>query len=150
VINVLVKLLGVSEARGALMIMQQRVESPPGLRQVGLDLVNEFGRRIKSGAFAPLSEATRLIRAKRGQTGPPLSASGELVRSLDVVGLEKNTVYMGSKSRNGVQLLRFGGITAAGSAIPGKRVPPRDFLEVLPPALYRAAETILDSIASGL
>lgn len=108
--------------------------------------LKHFRRILTGGKFAPITEATRKIRAQRGQSGGrPLNVSGGLLRSIKVLDSRQGALRVGSPIARAA-FLRFGGITATGSAISGKSVPERDFLEVTQPLLTVMAQGIFSRL----
>ena len=109
-------------------------------------VVKHFKGLVTGGRFAPITEATRRIRASRGQSGKgPLNVSGKLASSIKVIDSRKGQLRVGS-SEGKAGFLRFGGVTSSRSSIPGKAVPTRDYLEVTEGLLSGIAQSIFNRL----
>lgn len=106
-------------------------------------IITDFKNQIRRGRFAPISSATRALRKRGGSK--PLNVTGALLRSIGTTMARPGQIAVGSRIRK-AGLLRYGGMTAASSAIPGKRVPRRDFLGVSQKLLNGVAEALLERI----
>ena len=80
-------------------------------------------KNIDRGVKPPLKQSTLNIRHNRGITGTkPLYETGNLYRSIQAKGDTLSMVGYGLKHHKGFR-------TGAKSAVPGKQVPPRPFIE---------------------
>ena len=128
-----------------IALIEEKLQRPD-LQPAGRIVVGNFRRVITSGrGFTPVSDTTLLIRASRGESGSTLNVSGKLRRSIRVLENRLGQLTVGSKLRQ-AGLLRFGGSTSSRSAIPGKKVPLRDYLPVNQRLLDQVAESVLDTL----
>jgi len=118
----------------------------PNLRAPALDIAKEFRNQMRAGRLAPISSVTQQIRARRGRPGSvPLVETGRIMRSITVKDVRKTEVEIGSLLPQSA-FLRKGGVTSGSSALPGKRVPGRDYLPVTTNLLNSVAKSVLDTL----
>lgn len=137
---------GIDEAVEAFEEFGDRVTQPaaPLLRRIGQDWINRvFRQQFQGGVdgdgkpWAPRSRAGQQIRPG----GRPLFDRGDLVQSIQILKADEEALEVGT-SLFYAPLLAFGGFTPRGSAIQGKRIPARPFLELGPVEVDRTYDAI--------
>ena len=123
------KLLEIKITYDAKKLSQQ---IPKMIQKLLKDYTMETGEQAKKNIFQgkvkqDLTETTKRIRRKRGQSGTPaLNASGKLLKSIKTIELKN-----GAKIRMNLYgaLHNKGYNTAPNSMIPRKKVPKREFIK---------------------
>lgn len=145
-----IEIVGADELRTRLVQIDERLRGPlrPVLEPIGramLEAAREAITTAGRGAWPPLAESTLEIRERKGQGGSPLRAGGTLFDSLQQLELADDRVEVGTREPR-ARIQEYGGTTPAGSAIPGKRVPPRPFMVIPEPTIDLAIGSLLDHL----
>lgn len=141
-----VKVEGLKEAARAFEEFQKTYERPtrPLLTRIGEQWNQQVFRRNfdrqSSGDGAPWAPRSSVGRQLR-PGGRALQNRGVLLQSLRVLRADGEQLEVGT-TLSYAHLLQFGGFTPRGSAIPGKRIPPRPFVELGPDAVARTYSEI--------
>jgi phage gpG-like protein len=117
--------------------------SSPPLKSAGEFFESVFLKRINSSIFTPISSATKQLRRLRGRSSTkPLIETGLMLRSLSSQ-VDGKTLRMGV-GRKHADTIRFGGVS--GGFLPGKRIPPREFLAIDESMLRSVNQVFFDSL----